>query len=147
MNVQDLRFSQWFYRIQVFGDMMLWGKWFPVFWSNGRNHPPMPEHHIPQTIKPHTQTWQQTKKLVLQMGIQPYPFSQKSELKLWINHSCGGVRGDYPTMWLRKLYNSTSPMNSPNLHRHIITFKPLAGLLVFSTSQDTLYFLNICVFS
>jgi len=56
MNVQDLRFSQWFCWIQVFCDVMLWGEWFPVFWRNVRNHPPMPQHHIPQKIKPHIQT-------------------------------------------------------------------------------------------
>jgi hypothetical protein len=62
-------------------------------------------------MKPHIQTWQLTKKLVLQLGIQPWPFSLKSELQLHINHSCGGVRTDYPPMWLRELYNSMPPMN------------------------------------
>jgi hypothetical protein len=68
MNVQDLRFSHWFCWIQVFGDVMLWGEWFPSFWSNVRNHPPMPQHYIPQTMKAHTQTWQQTKKISASIG-------------------------------------------------------------------------------
>ena len=63
------------------------------------------------------------KKIGLQLGIQRQPFSQKSELQLQMYHSCGGVRAEYPPLWLGELYNWTPPMNPLNLHRHNIILK------------------------
>ena len=69
------------------------------------------------------------KKISASIGNSTPAIQPKLEFQLQINHSCGGVKVDYPPMWLRGLYNSTPPTNPLNLHRHI-TFKPLAILLV-----------------
>jgi len=98
MNVQDLRFSQWFCWIQVFCDVMCVGWMVP--------------NVLEKCQEPPTN------------ATASYPTKNEASYKNMAAYKiiCASV----------ELYNSTPPMNPLNFHRYIITFKPLAILVVFS---------------